>query len=119
MFKKSKYSSRRFNPLKILFFITVFIIIVIGVSWIVMFLWNNILVDATGVKPLNLWKAAGLLILSKILIGGFRKPKAPWKHSPPSHFRKKWMEMNEEERKEAKHRWKNHCRSKRFKKEEE
>ncbi len=119
MFKNDKYSSKRFNPIKVLFFIMVFILIVFGVSWIVMLLWNNILVDATGVKPLNIWKAAGILILAKIILGGFGRHKAPWKHSPPKHLRKKWMEMNDEERQNAKSRWRDHCRSRIVKNEEE
>ena len=119
MFKKSNYSSQRFSPLKILFFIVVFIVFVAALSWVVMYLWNNILVDVTGVKPLNFWKSAGLLILAKILIGGIRRHKNPLKHSPTNHWRKKWMQMNEEERKEAKSRWKEHCRRRNIKEEEE
>ena len=120
MFKKDDYSSKRFHPLKVLFFIMVFILIIVVVSWIIMFLWNNILVESTGVKPLNLWKAAGLLILAKIILGGFGRHKASRNHFPSPHtWRKKWLEMSRDERLEAKARWKEHCKSKHFKKEEE
>lgn len=119
MFKKGNHSSKRFYPIKILFFIGVFILIIIMVSYLVMFLWNSILVGVTGVKPLNFWKAAGLLILAKVLIGGFRGHKPSWKHSSFNDKRKKWIEMSKDERQEAKLRWKDHCKRKHFKKEEE
>ncbi len=110
MFEKNKYSSRRFHPLKVLFFIAVFIAIASALSWLVMYLWNTILVDVAGVKPLNFWKAAGLLVLAKILFGGFRGKKAPWKNPRHKQWRNKWMSMNDEERQEAKARWKEHCK---------
>lgn len=112
MFEKNKYSQRRFTPLKVVFFIGVFLIIASALAWLVMFLWNAILVDVAGVKPLNFWKAAGLLILAKILFGGLGGKKGRWKHSKRKQWRKKWMDMSHEERQEAKARWKEHCRRK-------
>lgn len=111
MFDKNHNSPRKFKPLKVLVFITVFLAILAAVSTVVMLLWNAILPDTIGVKPLNFWKAAGLLILIKILVGGFRRGRG-WKHSERHHWRNKWMEMNEEERKEAKSRWKEYCNKK-------
>ena len=73
MFNKDNYSSSRFKPLKILFFIIVFMAFIAAVATIVMLLWNAILPEVTGVKPLNFWQAAGLLILAKILFGGPEK----------------------------------------------
>ncbi len=119
MFKNSRYSSKRFNPIKIFFFIGVFIAFLIGMSWLVMFLWNTILVDAAGVKPLNFWKAAGLLLLAKILLGGFKRPKRPWNNSNPRYWKDKWLEMNSEEREQVKSRWQKYCEYKHFKREEE
>lgn len=118
MFEKNNFTSRRFHPLKVLFFIAVFIAIATALSWLVMYLWNTILVDVAGVKPLNFWKAAGLLVLSKILFGGFGRRKMPWRNSRGSHWRNKWMGMSEEERREAKSRWKEHCKSRDVKEKE-
>lgn len=111
MLKENKYSSPRSKPIKILFFVVVFIVIAGALSWLIMFLWNNILTEVTGVKPLTFWMAAGILLLSKILFGGFRRHKAPWKYSRRKEWRSKWMEMTNEERQEAKSRWKDHCRT--------
>lgn len=110
MFEKNDYSSKRFKPLKVLFFIVVFVTIVAAMSAVVMLLWNAILPDTVGVKPLNFWKAAGLLILAKILFGGFGRRGRHWKHSEKRHWKRKWMEMNNEERQEAKSRWKEYCK---------
>ena len=88
-------------------------------SWIVMFLWNNILTDVTNVKPLNFWKAAGLLVLAKILFGGFGGWGSRRRHSRRKHWKSKWMNMNPEERRAAKSRWKEHCRKRDAKGEQE
>ncbi len=113
MFEKSNYSSRKFKPLKVLFFIAVFIAFVAAAAWVVMFLWNAILPDVVGVKPLKYWQAAGLLVLAKILFGGFGGRRSNWKRSRKKHWRNKWMQMNPEERKEAKMRWKEYCNRRR------
>ena len=110
MFNKNNYSSRKHKPLKMLFFMIVFVALAVAISFVVMFLWNNILTDVTGVKPLNFWKAAGLLLLAKILFGGLGRSRRSWKHSPKDHWRNKWMRMNDEERKDARSRWKEHCK---------
>ncbi|MCH5688999.1 hypothetical protein LWM68_34950 [Niabella sp. W65] len=40
-------------------------------SAIVMLLWNAVLPDVLPVKPVSYWQAMGILVLSKILFGGF------------------------------------------------
>jgi hypothetical protein len=110
MFKNKQHSSWKQTPLKMLFFVVVFVAFAATLSWLIMFLWNNILTEVTGVKPLNFWKAAGLLLLAKILFGGFRR-RRPNRRGPGSaDWRTKWMQMSEEERLEAKSKWKEHCR---------
>lgn len=43
------------------------------VSSIVMLLWNWLMPDIAGLKKITFLEAAGLLLLSKILFGGFNK----------------------------------------------
>ena len=117
MFGKSNQSRRRFHPLKILFYVFVFIIFVSALGWVVMFLWNAILPDTIGVKPLTFWKAVGLLVLAKILFGGFGKGRARGGKSSRSHWRNKWKNMSTEEREQIKLKWKARC-SKRNEKDE-
>lgn len=111
MFEKNNFSLRKYKPLKVLSFIAIFAAIFTLVSFFVMFLWNTILPSVANVKPLSFWKAAGLLILAKILFGGLpgrrshgKKAHKPWKN--------KWMQMDPEERQQAKMRWKEYCNQK-------
>lgn len=54
------------------FFIIIPIILVFGLTGIVMWLWNATLVSAvSGISVISYWQAMGLLVLSKILFGGF------------------------------------------------
>lgn len=111
MFNKDNYSSKQFKPLKILFIVFVFIAFAAVISWIVMSLWNAILPDVVGVKPLSFWQSAGLLLLAKIIFGGLGSSKRRWK-SKKKGWKNKWMNMSQEERQEAKSRWKEHCNNK-------
>lgn len=82
-------------------------------SFIVMLLWNNVLASVVHVGLLTFWKAAGLLLLSKILFGFGGKP---WRHRDPREhaWRKqmisKWQNMTLEERKKFKEEFRNRCR---------
>ena len=42
-------------------------------SAIVMLLWNSILPSVLHVGTITFWQAAGLLLLAKLLFGGFRR----------------------------------------------
>lgn len=74
----------------------------------VMGLWNAILPDVLGVKALTYGQALGILLLSKLLFGGFGKGGGPgrqWKNN----MREKWQMMTPEEREKFKAEWKNRC----------
>ena len=81
----------------------------------VMLLWNAILPPTiASVGALTYWRAVGLLILCKILFGGFRgksqgRPfdKSGFRGSPP--WKEKMMNMTEEEREKFKAEWKERC----------
>ena len=81
-------------------------------GFIVMALWNNILVGVVAVKAISFWQALGILLLSKILFGGFggSRHRGGWRNKG------KWMEMKDkfagmtpEEREKFKAEWKNKC----------
>lgn len=81
-------------------------------SFLVMWLWNQVLVPVTGVSVVSYWQAAGLLLLSRILFGGFKG--GPWKGGPgrrggPGRWKEKWRNMSEEEREQMKAKWKEKC----------
>lgn len=54
-------------------FIGAFIFVaVFGISIaVVMLLWNALLPSIFGIVSINFWQAAGLMILSRLLLGGF------------------------------------------------
>lgn len=86
------------------------IILIAGL--IVMLLWNAVLPAAIHASPINYWQALGLLILCRILFGGFRgRPRnarpGMWRGAP--RWREKWMNMNDEERAKFKDEWRRRC----------
>ena len=116
MFGNQQHKRRRFHPLKVLFFVLAAAAYVLVFGWVVMYLWNLILPEATGVKPLTYWQAIGLLVLCKVLFGGFghrgrrwESKKARWRDKWQGKWRQKWKNLSEEERQEMKARWKRRC----------
>ncbi|NCI48761.1 DUF3106 domain-containing protein [Sediminibacterium roseum] len=95
---------------KIIGFILCFLLIAALLSWIVMSLWNCVLVAVLGVSVISFWQAAGILLLSKILFGGFHK-SGHWGRK--REWREKWAEkmknMSPEEREKIKQEWRNRC----------
>jgi len=79
-------------------------------GFIVMNLWNAILPAVLHVSAISFWQAVGLLVLSKILFGGFRGrwgggPGGRWKE----RMQDKWKNMTPEERDQFKQQWRNRC----------
>lgn len=77
-------------------------------GWVVMMLWNNVLAEVATVKIITYWQALGLLLLSKILFGGFNK----WggKHKRWSNEMKdKWHNMSADEKEKFKEEWRSKC----------
>ncbi|MEM9920938.1 MAG: hypothetical protein AAF990_22755 [Bacteroidota bacterium] len=97
---------------KFLFFGAVAAAFVLALGGVVMWLWNALLPDLLGVKQIKYWQAVGLLVLCRLLFGsfkpggGFRKQGA----AKRAARRERWMSMTDEERAEAKRRWKERCR---------
>ena len=89
-------------------------IVAIGalLTWVVMSLWNCVLVAVLGVKLITFWQALGILVLSKILFGGFRKGSG-WggRHKWSNEMKEKWQNMTPEEREKFKSEWKNKCQT--------
>jgi hypothetical protein len=98
----------RFGKRKFLFFIPIFFLAVILFGGAVMLLWNNILVAVLNVHMINFWQALGILVLSKILFGGFRG--AHWgRHQWKQGMMQRWEGMSPEEKEKFKQEWENRC----------
>jgi hypothetical protein len=80
------------------FKIVVIVLAAAAVFTLVVFrLWNWLMPSLFGLHAITYWQALGLLILSKILLGGFRgRPHfgSPWRH----RMWERWQQMTPEER---------------------
>ncbi|MGJ1390427.1 hypothetical protein ACR78F_08625 [Sphingobacterium spiritivorum] len=90
---------------KILFMIPFIIGMVFLLVWVVQSLWNALLPEIIGVKAISYWQAFGILVLSKILFGGFRF-KGKGKACDRSHLRSKLEQLSTEDKEKFKEEWK-------------
>ena len=89
------------------------ILIVAGIflfSLAVMLLWNAIIPAVFSLAKITFWQALGILVLSKILFGGFHHGFKGRHHAHPGAWKHKWMHMTEEERVHAREEWVKRCR---------
>ncbi len=98
-----------FWPRRIAMFILIGALAVTLFSGLVMLLWNNILVNVVNVHAITFWQALGILVLSKILFGGFFGGRGRrygyWKQ----RMRDKWNNMTPEEQEKYKQHWQSRC----------
>jgi len=88
----------------------IIVMVIVGItvfSTIVMLLWNALLPSLFHFPEITFPQALGLLILSKILFGGFRGggPRQQWKGKMKQH----WMSMKPEEREKFEQEWSKRC----------
>lgn len=102
--------NRRFkpSPSRVLFFVIMGATMLFLLGAAVMFLWNAILPEALGAKPLSYWQALGLLVLSRLLFGSFRFGSR-YQSSASSPWREKWKSMSEEDRARYREAWRERC----------
>lgn len=96
---------RPFGMRKAPFFFMIAIPAIFLLGLLVMFLWNNVLVDVTPVKPVTFWQALGIFLLAKILFGFGGGKGRRWNND----MREKWITMSPEEREKFKQTWKDRC----------
>ena len=73
----------------------------------IMLLWNILMPQIFGLPVLNYWQAVGLLLFTRILLGGLGLGNGFTRHGPGAPYsrhgnklREKWFNMSEDERKE-------------------
>ncbi len=80
------------GPLRVIAAVITGIVAAAAVSLIaavfVMLLWNWVMPEMFGLGVIGYWKAFGLTLLAKLLIGGFAKHFPP----PPGRWPKHWRE---------------------------
>jgi hypothetical protein len=97
------------RPLRILKFILFGALAVTVFTFVVMSLWNWLMPSIFGLHAITFGQALGLLILSKILFGGFRGHSG----GPGMHWRRRmmerWEQMSPEEREKFKEGMRGKC----------
>jgi Ca2+/H+ antiporter, TMEM165/GDT1 family len=78
-------------------FVVLVLLAVVVLSLVVMSLWDWLMPRLFGLHPISFWQALGLLLLSKILFGGFRGRRGlplQWR----GRMMERWAQMSPEER---------------------
>ena len=74
-----------------------------ALGWVVMLLWNWLMPELFfGTKEIGYLQAMGLLVLSKILFGGFRHG-CPMRWHRHGHWHERWEQMTPEQREKFRH----------------
>lgn len=107
---------KKFWIKKGLMMFTFFMATVLLFGAVVMGLWNAILPAVLGVKAITFVQALGILLLSKILFGGFHSKGRGFRgrNGGPTwneNMKEKWGTMTPEERDRFKSEWRNRCGS--------
>jgi hypothetical protein len=92
----------------VLKFVAIGLLAVTVFSFIVMRLWNWLTPELFGWHVISFWQALGILVLSKILFGGFRgRPGAHlyWRR----RMMERWAQMTPEEREKFRQSMRGHC----------
>ena len=94
-------------------FLIFFVVMLLVLSGIVMLLWNAILPSLLHVNTISYGQSIGLLILCRILFGGFKfGPPGGRSFGPSNRLREKWMGMSDEEKMKFRNEWQKRCRPK-------
>lgn len=82
------------------------------VGWVVQALWNSVVVEISGARPMTFWQALGLLLLCRILLGRWGPGGyGPWSRfrGPGGSVRDRWQGLTPEQRDQLRHRWMAKC----------
>lgn len=84
---------------------------ILAFGFLVMSLWNFVLPAVLGVKTISFIQALAILLLSKILFGGFGSRGSRWRGRAAwkDKIKQRWDTMSPEEREKFKAEWKHKC----------
>lgn len=90
---------RRHRIGKIVAMVALAIVVLVAVGFVIMTLWNWLMPALFGLHAIGYWQAIGILVLSKLLFGGFRggAGRRHWRH----RIEERWEQMTPEEREKA------------------
>lgn len=91
---------------KAVFFGALMIFVFTGAT---MLLWNTLATAIFGLPAINFFQTIGLMILGRLITGGFRPGGWGGPAQARKHFmRERWQHMSEDERKQFMQRWGRH-----------
>ena len=103
-------------------------IFAIAMGYFVMLLWNWLMPELFGIKTITFWQAAGIIILARLVFGGFkhstnhhhshRKPPLMKEHFKNPPFNGKWKYYDEFWKEEGEERFREYIASRESKKDE-
>jgi hypothetical protein len=99
---------KRYRFLRVLKIALIAVLAATVFSFVVMTLWNALMPAIFAFRTISFWQALGLLILSKLLFGGFRSHGGlgpPWRR----RMLERWEQMTPEEREKFKHGMRRGC----------
>ncbi len=103
---------KKFWVKKVLGMIVCAALAVVALGFVIMTLWNHILVAVLGVKAITYCQALGIFVLSKLLFGGFKgRGCGCGFRGRGREMKEKWMNMTPEERESFKQNWRSRCRT--------
>jgi len=106
---------KHFNGRRMIFFPLIGIAALVLFPYVIMLLWNALLPVIFHIAEINFWQALGILVLSRILFGGFRGHfghRHGGCHGHQNHmgpWNRRWSNMTEEERSKMKDEWQKRC----------
>lgn len=74
-------------------------------------LWNWLMPLLFGLRQITFWQAVGLLVLCRILFGGFRLSGAGSRSNFRRRMAERWEKMTPEERERYRQSWRGRCGS--------
>ena len=87
------------------------VLFITAITFLTMYLWNSLMPELFGLPVLGFFQVLGLLILGRLLTGGFAY--RGWGGGPGGHLRSRymrehWKNMSETERRQFIQRWGKH-----------
>jgi hypothetical protein len=84
------------RAVRVLKIVAMVLVAITVMSFVTMSLWNWLMPALFGLKMIGFWQALGLIVLGKILFGGFRGgpgPRLHWRR----RMAERWEQMTPEE----------------------
>jgi hypothetical protein len=92
-------------------FIPLVVVAMAGFGYVTMLLWNALLPAIFHLPVIDFWQAVGLLVLSRLLLGGMGGHHARHAHHWRRNFRERWETLTPEERERFHHHHAHFCRN--------